>query len=307
MTLETHVHADHVTGAWRMRKALGSQIALSEASGAQGADRFIRGGDTVELGETSLTVLDTPGHTAGCVSFFDANAGVVFTGDALLIRGAGRTDFQEGDAEKLFHSVRDQIFALPDATLVYPAHDYSGRNVTTVLEEKLHNPRLGSHVREEDFVGYMTHLGLPHPKKLDVAVPANLRVGEPDEGWQDSESSEGWAPVVRTYAGVLEVEPEWVRLHQSDVLVLDVREEAEVRASPLGCLADAQLEPLSSLRERLANIPKERPLITTCPSGARSAMAAGLLEKAGARRVANLRGGLLEWQQLGYPLEKLDI
>lgn len=304
MTLETHVHADHVTGSWLLRRAIGSKIVLAKESGAEGADHYVRPSEKVRAGSIVLEVLPTPGHTAGCVSYWEEKERMVFTGDALLIRGAGRTDFQEGNASQLFHSVRDVLFALPDDTLVYPAHDYSGRSVTTIGEEKQHNPRLGMQVREADFVGYMDHLGLPHPKKLAVAVPANLKVGEPGPGWgQDKNELPSWGPVVRTYAGVLQVEPDWVRMHQHEVVLLDVREKAEIESSPLGSLPGSVNEPLSSLRERVAEIPHDRPIITTCPAGARSAMAATILEQAGAPQVANLRGGILEWSSLGFPVE----
>jgi sulfur dioxygenase len=208
--LDTHVHADHVTGAWLMRAATGCKIALSRASGAEGADLLLDAGDQVRAGSVVLEARATPGHTAGCLTFVLADRSMAFTGDALLIRGAGRTDFQEGDAQRLFHSARTGILSLPDDCLLYPAHDYDGRTVTTVAEERAFNPRLGDQVREEDFVGYMENLGLPHPKRLAEAVPANLRCGRPGDG-ETAPVLPDWGPVVRTYAGVLEIEPGWGR------------------------------------------------------------------------------------------------
>lgn len=302
-TIETHVHADHVTGAWLHRASSGSDVFVSEAGGARGADKLLRDGEQLRFSGFSLEVRATPGHTAGCLSLYCPKLGAVFTGDALLIRGAGRTDFQEGDAERLFQSVRSRLFTLADDTIVYPGHDYSGRTSTTIGEEKRHNPRLGEHVRLEDFTHYMKNLGLPHPKRLGIAVPANLRCGEPDHL---KSPEDDFAPVVRTYSGVLQIEPEWVREHLNEVTILDVREAAELASSPLGKIHGAECIALSELRERAPSLKFDRPVITTCPSGARSEMAAVILEQAGARRVANLRGGLVFWEALGYPLQKTD-
>jgi glyoxylase-like metal-dependent hydrolase (beta-lactamase superfamily II) len=176
-TLETHVHADHVTAASRLREALGSKIALGAAAGARNADRALCDGERLRFGSRELEVRATPGHTNGCVTYVEHAARVAFTGDALLVRGCGRTDFQEGDARTLFRSVRERILSLPDETLLYPAHDYTGRTVTTVAEEKRWNRRLGLDVSEASFIRLMAELKLAHPKRMDVAVPANLQCG----------------------------------------------------------------------------------------------------------------------------------
>jgi sulfur dioxygenase len=302
LTLETHVHADHVTGAWLMKRALDSEIALAAAAGAEGADRLLAHGDVVNVGALAIEVRATPGHTAGCLSYLLQEHKMAFTGDALLIRGAGRTDFQQGSAKTLFRSVREQIFTLPDDFLIYPGHDYSGRTVTTVGEERAHNPRLGDGVREQDFVGYMENLGLPHPAKMDRAVPANLRCGRP--GDPDAvPQAPNWGPVIRTFAGVWQIEPEWVHRHAAEVRVIDVREQVEVDASPLGRVPGSIVIPLSQLRGRTDEIERDRPVVCVCPAGARSAVAAGVLEKAGVPQVANLRGGLLAWRAAGLPVE----
>ena len=174
-TIETHVHADHVTGAWLLREKLGSRIALSRSSNAEGADRYLEPGERLAFGKRYLEARATPGHTSGCTTYVLDDHSMAFTGDALFIRGCGRTDFQGGDARRLYRSVREQIFSLPDRCLIYPGHDYRGLTVTSVGEEKLYNPRLAESIGEGDFVGYMTNLGLPHPKQMDVAVPANLK------------------------------------------------------------------------------------------------------------------------------------
>jgi sulfur dioxygenase len=301
-TLDTHVHADHVTGAWLMRNATGSKIAVAKASGAEGADVWLEDGDTISAGSVTLSARATPGHTDGCMTFVLADESMAFTGDALLIRGAGRTDFQAGDARRLFHSVRERILTLPDDCALYPAHDYSGRTSTTVAEERAFNPRLGDGKREEDFAGYMENLGLPHPKKMAAAVPANLVCGRPGEG-DEAPAVPDWGPVLRTYAGVLEVDPEWVHSHRDEVVIVDVRETEELDATPLGLIEGSMSIPLSALRDRVGEIPGDGPVITVCPAGARSAQAALILEKAGYSKVANLPGGLFRWQALGFPVQ----
>jgi glyoxylase-like metal-dependent hydrolase (beta-lactamase superfamily II) len=174
-TLETHVHADHITGAWLLREKLGSKIAVSKAGGAEGADRYLAPNEEILFGSRSLFAVATPGHTNGCMTYVLDDRTMAFTGDALLIRGCGRTDFQQGNARTLFRSVRDQIFSLPDDCIVYPGHDYRGLTMTSVGEEKLYNPRLAESIGEGDFVGYMEHLGLAHPKQMDLAVPAYMK------------------------------------------------------------------------------------------------------------------------------------
>ena len=174
--LDTHVHADHITGAGALQRRFGVRRAISRASGAQ-ADRLLEDGDRIDFGERSLEVRLTPGHTAGDVTYVLDDQSRAFTGDALLVRGCGRTDFQEGDSHRLFHSVRERILSLPDDTQLYPAHDYVGRTVTTVREERAFNPRVGDGHSEEEFVHLMANLGLAKPAKIDMAVPANLKGG----------------------------------------------------------------------------------------------------------------------------------
>lgn len=299
-TIETHVHADHITGGWLMKKALGSEIVLSKQSGAEGADRYVDDGDTLDLGTVQLEVRATPGHTDGCVTYVTADHEMAFTGDALLIRGAGRTDFQQGSAKSLFHSVKERIFSLPDDCLLYPAHDYQGRTVTTVAEEKAHNPRIGGDASEGDFVGYMDNLGLPHPKKIDAAVPANLRLGRPED--DAVPEPKAWGPVERSYAGVPEIAPSWVAERMKDLTLVDVREPAELEGE-LGHIDGVIAIPLGELKERTDEVPGDKPIITVCRSGRRSAHAALTLEKAGKENVANLTGGMLRWRSLGLPLQ----
>jgi len=301
-TLETHVHADHVTAAWLFRERLGSTIVVPAGGGAAGADRRVREGDVIAFGGESVSVLATPGHTAGCVSYLTRDRKAVFTGDALMIRGAGRTDFQEGDAHRLYRSVHDKLFALDDDCVVYPAHDYSGRLASTIGEERAYNPRLGGARSEEDFAGFMANLGLAHPKQIDIAVPANLRCGRPADG--DAAAREpAWAPARRSFAGVLEVEPEWVGEHLADVEVVDVREPAEW-SGELAPMPGARRLPLGELRARLGELPRDRPIVAVCRSGGRSAEASLILEEAGFARAANMSGGMLRWHALGLPTQR---
>jgi rhodanese-related sulfurtransferase len=224
---------------------------------------------------------------------------MAFTGDCLLIRGAGRCDFQQGNAHRLYRSITEQIFSLPDDCLIFPGHDYSGRTMSSVGEERLHNPRIGGQADERDFVGFMENLHLPHPKQIAVAVPANLRSGKTEDAKVLRPAD--WGPVRQSYAGLLEIDPEWVAEHLGEVHVLDVRQPEEVNEQ-LGRIAEAQLIPLSELKDRLAEVPKDKPVIPVCHAGMRSGQATVILRGAGFPRVANLRGGMLLWQQMGLPV-----
>jgi sulfur dioxygenase len=298
-SLDTHCHADHVTGAWAMKQAFGCRIGLAEVYGARNVDLPLRHGMVVRFGDEALEVRATPGHTGGCLSFVSADHRFVFTGDALLVRAAGRTDFQQGSAARLFESVHTQLFSLPDDCVVYPAHDYEGRTSSTIGEERRHNPRLGGGAKLEDFVGYMDNLGLPHPKLLAVAVPANMSCGRDAPGAEPAPAD--WGPVVQTYAGVPEISPEWLAAHLAEVEVVDVRARNEFEGE-LGHVKGSKVVPLDELRSRIDEISSSRPVVFVCQTGKRSAMAAQILRKAGRSRVANLAGGMVRWRQLGFPV-----
>ncbi|KAE8680050.1 Persulfide dioxygenase ETHE1 [Hibiscus syriacus] len=182
--MNTHVHADHITGTGLIKgKVPGVKSVISKASGSK-ADVFVEPGDKISFGNLFLEVRATPGHTAGCVTYVTGDGPdqphprMAFTGDALLIRGCGRTDFQGGSSEQLYKSVHSQIFTLPNESLLYPAHDYKGFTVTTVGEEMLYNPRLTKD--KETFRSIMQNLNLAYPKMIDVAVPANMVCGLQD-------------------------------------------------------------------------------------------------------------------------------
>jgi sulfur dioxygenase len=172
--VETHVHADHVTGAQALKEQTGAGTAVSRQCGATGFDRLLDDGDTVAFGDQGLRVIATPGHTPGSSCFLWDDR--LFTGDTLLIGGCGRTDFQQGDPGALYESITGRLFTLPDDTLVYPGHDYKGRRVSTIAEERSTNPRFAG-VSREQFIRIMADLDLPPPRQMSEAVPANLRGG----------------------------------------------------------------------------------------------------------------------------------
>ena len=294
--LETHCHADHVTGAWLMKKETGCHIGASPNAGIELLDIELREGDSYHFGRHTLRAIDTPGHTNGCISLVLDAQSMVFTGDTLLIRGCGRTDFQQGSASRLFHSIRDKLFSLPDDCVVFPAHDYNGRIASTIGEEKKFNPRIGGQANEGDFVGFMENMQLPHPRQIEIAVPANVKAGKPDK----LPEAPLWAPVVTTYGGSLEITPQWVAANRAKVNILDVRSETELVEENSGIEGAVHI-PVGELRERLDEVPIDKPVMTICRSGKRSGLAANVLKQNGWEQVANISGGLLRWQEEGLP------
>ncbi len=298
-TLETHVHADHITGSGTLRQRLGSQSVLSARGGADCADHQVSHGDLITVGGLTIEVRETPGHTNTCVSYYVPVASMIFTGDTLFVRGCGRTDFQEGDSATLYRSVHEQILTLPDDTLIYPGHDYKGRTVTTVAEERDHNPRLGGGRSADEFVEIMDGLNLSLPKKLAVAVPANQNCGLPVEG-----SVSGWAPIVRSSEGVPEITVGWLGEHLGDDLrLIDVREPGEL-AAELGHVDGSDCVPLDLIGTSCATWDKAAPIVLICRSGKRSGDAAQRLEAAGFMRVASLSGGMIAWNDASLPIAR---
>ncbi len=179
-TIETHVHADHLTGAKKLKALVGSQIAVPAQEALPCADIGIQEGTAIQIGQLTLHPLFTPGHTDShhAYLFDNGTQKMLFTGDALLIEACGRTDFQSGDAHALYHSIHDKFFSLPDETLVYPGHDYEGRFVSSIGQEKQRNPRLGNDKPLAEFVEIMDGLELSYPRKIDFAVPGNRECGE---------------------------------------------------------------------------------------------------------------------------------
>ena len=299
-TLDTHIHADHVTGAWMMKRRFGSQIVLSADSGAEGADRYLAHGDRVAFGSRHLVVRATPGHTRSCVTYVLDDESMAFTGDCMLIRGSGRTDFQQGDPHALYRSVHSQILTLPQACLLYPAHDYRGLTVTSVAEERDFNPRLGGEISEDDFTGYMSNLGLPHPKKMDIAVPANMQCGRP--GSDEIADEQAWAPLTYTFAGVWEIAPQSLEEAAAPVEVIDVREPDEY-VGPLGHIRGAKLIPLGQLGRVSTSFPAiGRWSSSAAPVRARRRRRSRCSAR-DFRKVANLSGGMLRWRGEGHAVE----
>jgi len=289
LVIETHAHADHITSAWLLKQKTGCHIASARVIGADHVDVPLTDGQELDIGAIHLKVLATPGHTNGCISLVLGDESMVFTGDALLIRGCGRSDFQEGSAHTLYNSITRVLFALPDDCVVYPAHDYNGRLQSTIGEERQFNARAGGGASERDFVEYMHAMKLPHPKKIEEAVPANLRSGCPEDGKLPQDPN--WVEAHYTYGGVPEVDRNWLEEHPGDCTLLDVRQKDELDTrSPLR--ADLHI-PLNELSDRVAEVPRTRPVVAFCRSGRRSALAAKILLDNGFEKVASLRGGLL--------------
>lgn len=289
LTLETHVHADHIAASGTLRNRVGSESVMGAHAGAACADHMLKHEDRFRLGDIELEGRHTPGHTSGCVSFVVPSEKMVFTGDALLVRGCGRTDFQEGDAGTLYDSVREQLFSLPNDFVVYPGHDYRGRSATSIGEEKRHNPRLAEYVSRDAFIEIMSNLDLGQPRMIAVAIPANLMCG------LDPEVAP-WALVTHSVDGVPEVDVEWLRGHRGEARLIDVREQEEV-VGELKILSDAEHAPLGTLGEVLQSSDRDQPIVIICRSGRRSARAVVELGAAGFTRCASLAGGMVAWYE----------
>lgn len=299
--LDTHVHADHVTAAGLLRRRFGVRTVLGAAAGVGCADLALEDGERVQFGKHLLEARATPGHTAGDVTYVLDDVAMAFTGDTLLVRGCGRTDFQQGDAQTLYHSIHERIFSLPDATPIYPGHDYRGRTMTTVGEEKRFNPRLGGGKTLAEFVEIMSRLDLANPSKIDEALPANNQCGLlEDEKVADPPAT--WAVPQRMADGTPEITASWLREHldMPGLVLLDVRGPDEYTGE-LGHIEGARLVPLGELRAAATHLDPEAYYVTVCRSGGRSAVAARALEGLGFTKVASMRGGMNEWKSLGYP------
>ena len=286
-TIDTHVHADHVTGAARLRAALGSTALIPELGGATGVDRAIRHGEAITVGALRLEARSTPGHTNGCTSYYEPEAKRVFTGDTLFVRGCGRTDFQQGDSGTLYDSVHGQLYSLDDEVWVYPAHDYQGRTRSTIIEEKRHNPRLKLSESRDDFIATMAALNLPNPAQIHEAVPANL-----------------WAGVRTIFhpakgAPAAEVDVGFVHREGKRYTLVDVRDE-ETRGGPDGAISASLSAPRSELEARAQDWDPANAVITICETGLDSMQAAAALRSWGFCEVASMAGGMKAWRQAGF-------
>ena len=291
--VDTHLHADHVTGLGELRDRTRCVTIMGEQSKADVVAMRVADGDRVTIEGISLDVMYTPGHTDNSYSYLMGDR--VFTGDTLLIRGTGRTDFQNGSARAQYNSIFGRLLKLPDETMVFPAHDYKGDTVSTIGEEKRYNPRL--QVRSVDeYVELMKNLKLPNPKLMDVVVPANMHVGLP----QDELIKQGQ---------VLSAHEAIKSLGRPDILLVDLRENSEraKHGTLPGALhapypsIDESLQPGGMLREVAAA--SGRRIVFFCAFGERSAMAVTAAKNSGLTNTAHITGGIDAWKKAGGPVQ----
>lgn len=316
--IETHIHADHICDSYFLQDALEQagqprpKIVVSARADVSGDVRRVDDGDRIRVGETTLQVLATPGHTVGCLSlyldapFTDADQTqhprAVFSGDALMIGGCGRTDFQGGDAKTLFHSIRDKLFALPNETVVYPAHDYQGRSSSTIEAERTTNPRAKDGVTEDAFVKMMRELDLAPPAQIDLAVPANERVGKLGPEWNQSALRKRPDGVFEVQIGFIDLK---TGLGPPGIVLLDTR-PAEERAKD-GQLSTAIAVDFDHLADAAKQWSKKMPAVTICRRGIRSVEAARILMDLGFSHVASLKGGMELFQTQAQDWESLRV
>jgi glyoxylase-like metal-dependent hydrolase (beta-lactamase superfamily II)/rhodanese-related sulfurtransferase len=297
--LETHIHADHITAGLAIKQATGAQTAVGRDCLAQGYDRSLQDGDVILFGKEEILVIATPGHTAGSVSFLWRDR--VFTGDALLIGGCGRTDFQNGNPETLYRSITEKLFTLDDQVLVYPAHDYKGRRVSSIGEEKEFNARVTGKTLDE-FVAIMNNLNLPMPKHIQEAVPANLIGGDGLKNLSkplDKNLLETKISKVQSVSA-----PQLAALKESgNVQIIDVRTPAEFASLHIAGSFNIPFENLNAA-QLMANFSADTPIYCLCQTGTRSQIAADRLRAAGFRHVVHVDGGTNAWESSGFPLER---
>ncbi len=290
--VDTHLHADHITGLGALRDRTHCITVMGEQTHADVVSMRVAEGDRVEIEGVRLDVMYTPGHTDDSYSYLLADR--VFTGDTLLIRGTGRTDFQNGDPRAQYDSIFNKLLRLPEATLVYPAHDYKGDTVSTIGEEKLYNPRLKVKSMDE-YAELMNNLKLPNPKMMDEAVPANMRVGL----HQEEVARKGWA-LSATDAIALCGRPE--------VALVDLREKSEREKH--GVIPGALHAPYPSLQEEIGSggmlheLASVKRIVFYCAFGERSAMAVQAAQDAGLKTTCHISGGIDAWKKANGPLAR---
>src|SRR5580698_9223680 len=286
--VDTHLHADHVTGLGALRDRTHCITVMGENTHADVVSMRVAEGDRIEIEGVSLDVLYTPGHTDDSYSYLLADR--VFTGDTLLIRGTGRTDFQNGDPRAQYDSLFNKLLKLPDETMVFPAHDYKGDTVSTIGEEKQFNPRLQVKSADE-YANLMNNLNLSNPKMMDVAVPANTRQGLV----QAEIARRGWAVSAAEASGLV---------GRSDIVLVDLRERAERERH--GSITGALHAPYPALQENIASGGMLHELVTGtgkqllfyCAFGERSAMAVQAAQDAGLARARHIEGGMDAWKKV---------
>jgi sulfur dioxygenase len=290
--IDTHLHADHITGLGALRDRTQCITVMGEQTKADVVSMRVAEGDKLQVEGVSLDVIYTPGHTDDSYSYVMGDR--VFTGDTLLIRGTGRTDFQNGDARMQYESIFGKLLKLPDETLVYPAHDYKGDTVSTIGEEKRCNPRLRV-TSIDEYAELMRNLNLPNPKMMDVAVPANMKVGLA----QDEIARRGWSV---TPAQAVDL------IGRSDVAFIDLRERNE--REKVGVIFGSLHAPYPNLQDNirpggmlheLATATRKR-ILFYCAFGERSAMAVQAARGAGIASACHLHGGIDAWKKAGGEL-----
>jgi glyoxylase-like metal-dependent hydrolase (beta-lactamase superfamily II)/rhodanese-related sulfurtransferase len=290
--IDTHVHADHITGLGELRDRTRCITVMGEQSGVDVVSMRVADGEKVDIEGISLDAIYTPGHTSDSYSFGMGDR--VFTGDTLLIRGTGRTDFQNGDPREQYDSIFNRLLKLPEETLVFPAHDYKGETVSTIGEEKAYNPRLQVESIEQ-YVDIMNALNLPNPKMMDVAVPANLHVGLVQDSPDLADCSLGCDEALAL-------------MESSEAVLVDLRDRAERERhgvipgsvhAPYGGLDD-HLAPGGLLHE-LASATQKR-LVFYCANGERSAMAVEAARDAGLSDPCHVKGGIDAWKKADGPV-----
>ena len=292
--IDTHLHADHITGLEALSERTHCITVMGEQTKADVVSIRVGDGDRVGIEGLTLEALYTPGHTDDSYSYIMPDR--VFTGDTLLIRGTGRTDLQNGDPRAQYDSLFGRLLKLPDDTLVYPAHDYKGDTVSTIGEEKAFNPRLQVELIEE-YVALMNNLNLPNPKMMDVAVPANMRIGLA----QQIVAGKGWAISAEEAKGLLD---------KADIALIDLREAQERRKQGIipGSLhvpypdVEESLKP-DGLLQQLAKAAGKR-LVFYCAFGERSAMAVQAAQTAGLATSRHIHGGMQAWQRTQGPVTR---
>ena len=292
--VDTHLHADHVTGLGALRDRTHCVTVMGEHTAADVVSMRVAEGDRIQIEGLSLDVMYTPGHTSDSYSFLLADR--VFTGDTLLIRGTGRTDFQNGDPRAQYNSIFNKLMKLPDETMVYPAHDYKGDTVSTIGEEKFFNPRLKVKSIDE-YVDLMNGLKLPNPKMMDVAVPANMHVGLR----QQDIAAKGWA---------LSAAEAIALCGRSGVALVDLRERSEREKH--GVIPGSLHAPYADLQENIGTggmlhelaAATGKRVIFYCAYGERSAMAVQAAQDAGLTSACHIEGGIAAWKSAEGPLAR---
>ena len=283
--IDTHVHADHVTAMSALRDHTNCVTVMGEQSPVDVVSMRVTDGERVTIEGINMTALYTPGHTddSYCFQMDDR----IFTGDTLLIRGTGRTDFQNGDAGAQYDSLFGRLLSLPEQTLIYPAHDYKGDMVSTIGEEKAYNPRLQVSSKA-DYIELMNNLNLPNPKMMDIAVPENIKMGIAFEAQKEVNFVDA---------------DKLAAMAQGEFVLIDLREDGE-RARH-GAITGAITSPYSQFYRGLEMLASynNKPLIFYCAAGERSTMAVRMAKDKGFHQAAHLLGGFDAWQKQGHPIE----